>query len=215
MTYQGYMSVPPSRAAAISAAIFAAVLALISVDTGYAWSEKEQQMALKDLPILLEGARKGELSCQAALCNIYYGEGRLQDYREACRWCTRAAEQKHAQSACFLASLYGTGRGVKKDPLMEVYWLKKAASWGMADAQWALGIVYLYGKDQPKDPQAAIQLFRKAAAAGFASAQYDLGLCYATGRGVMKDTDKALEWLRKAASNGSDKARRMLQNLQE
>jgi len=52
------------------------------------------------------------------------GKGTTQDYPEAAKWWTKAAEGGHLLAAQNLAMIYRGGAGVKSDPALHEKWSK-------------------------------------------------------------------------------------------
>ena len=62
-----------------------------------------------------------------------------QDYVEAVKWFSRAAEQGHVNAQFNLGVAYAEGRGVPQDEVEAVKWFLSAAVHGHARAQARLG----------------------------------------------------------------------------
>jgi TPR repeat protein len=69
-----------------------------------------------------------------------HGQGVAQDYVQAARCYTAAAEHGHSRAQLNLAVLYENGQGVARDQAKALTWLSKAANLGNADAQYRLGV---------------------------------------------------------------------------
>ena len=83
--------------------------------------------------------------------------------------------------------------------------------WKSSEAAFHLGNHYLVAKDARK----AIWWYQRAATAGHTGAQYNLGLMYLKGKGLPRDAVEGLGWITKAADNGDEKARALLQRIDE
>jgi hypothetical protein len=106
---------------------------------------------------------------------IYYnGIGVAQDYNEAVKLFTKAAEQGNATAQYALGSVYYNGHGVTKDYKEAVKWLRKSVAQGNAMAEFRLGSCYYYGHGVTKDEKEALKWWTKAADQGNAEAQYNL-----------------------------------------
>ncbi len=140
----------------------------------------------------------------------YNGQGVPQDYAEAYRWFTKAAEQGDANALSTLGLMYQNGQGVAKNYTEAVRYFRKAAELDDANGQVLLGYMYREGKGVSKDYTEAARWFQRAAEKGFPSGQLFLGLHYYEGHGVPKDKDKARYWLRLAADQGDKSAISML-----
>ena len=65
----------------------------------------------------------------------YWGRGVPQDYKKACEYYLRAAEQGHAEAQYSLGLCYRYGQGVAKDPQKAREWFEKAAAQGHKGAR--------------------------------------------------------------------------------
>ena len=95
------------------------------------------------------------------------GKGVLQDYKEAFKWFTKAAEQGHAGAQHNLGNCYANGEGVPKDYKEAFKWYTKSAEQGDALAQAMLGVMYDNGYGVPKDLVHAYAWYKIAIANGF------------------------------------------------
>ena len=76
-------------------------------------------------------AEAGDVSVQFNLGLMYnYGEGVLQDYKEAVKWFRLAAEQGVAEAQIALAVMYEFGDGVLQDNTMAHMWYNIASANG-------------------------------------------------------------------------------------
>ena len=73
------------------------------------------------------------------------GHGVTQDYKEAGKWYTKAAEQGHAQAQCNLGWMYQNGHGVTQDYQKAYEWYTKAAEQGLTKARISLVMLRLWG----------------------------------------------------------------------
>jgi len=102
---------------------------------------------------------------------MYYGgKGVTQDYNEAAKWHTKAAEQGYAMAQNHVGVMYDTGKGVMQDYNEAVKWYTKAAEQGEASAQHNLGSMYYNGKGVLKNFVEAYKWWNLAAAGGIESA---------------------------------------------
>ena len=136
------------------------------------------------------------------------GRGVPEDYKEAAKWFTKAAEQGDADAQYNLGIMYDNGRGVPKDDKEAVKWYRKSAEQGYADAQYNLGVAYSYGRGVTEDDKEGVKWFRKAAAQGDAQAQYNLGVMYSKGDGVPESYVQTYAWFNIAAANGHEGAKK-------
>ena len=104
----------------------------------------------------------------------YNGFGVLQDYKQAFKWYSKAAEQGLAKAQNNLALMYYNGFGVPQDDKQAFKWYTKAADQGNAMAQYNLGLMYEDGEGVPQDYKQAVKWFSKAAEQGDADGQNSL-----------------------------------------
>lgn len=174
---------------------------------GYGCIKQEE----KGTDILKYCAIRGDKRAQRLLGNCYYkGKGFTQDYRQALKWFTKAADQGDESAQYILGFCYYTGRGIEQDYAKAEEWYLKAAEQGNADAQYKLGYCYFNGKGCAKDYKNAVIWYAKAAEQGDADAQCNLGICYHNGYGIEKDIQKAVEWYIKSAGQGHANAQNRL-----
>jgi TPR repeat protein len=94
---------------------------------------------------LLPRAERGDASAQFVLAEEYHrgeyncGRGEIagvpQDFKEARRWYTMAANQGNADAAFALATMYINGEGVEPDQRAARNWLQRAADGGNLPAR--------------------------------------------------------------------------------
>jgi len=153
-------------------------------------------------------AEQGDNDSQCKLGNMYeHGDGVKQDYAEAVRWYSKAAEQGnveifnklcefanngivHAQRE--LACMYEQGKGVQKNCEEALKWYYEAS---------VQGDIY------------AINKVRKFAEQGDNDSQCKLGNMYEHGDGVDKDIEMALRLYVEAAGQDNSDAKRKLKEL--
>ncbi len=153
--------------------------------------------------------RSSRMRAQYWLGGMYQeGKGVAQDYQQAMRWFTKAAESGDVKAQFKLGIMYDSGEGVVQDHRQSVRWFKKAAEAGDVDAQYNLGVIYANGKGVPQDYRSAMYWHTKAAEAGDAEAQNSLGVMYANGQSVPQDYMLAHKWFNLAAATETDKERR-------
>jgi uncharacterized protein len=188
------------------------------------WKQGNYQAALK---ILRPDAQKGDIWSQKLLGRMYLkGLGVQQDFNEAAKWYTKAADQGDVRSQFFLASSYENGvRGFAKNPAQAVKWyLKIAAQNQFADtlpgdekvktfALRRLGFHYYEGEGVAQDYQQAAKWTTVAALQGDANAQSTLGLMYKDGLGVKRNPAAAQKWLQMSEKGVSEKRRSMIHDI--
>lgn len=132
-----------------------------------------------------------ELGCHYAISN---------DYGEAAKWYTKAANQGYGEAQGELAMFYLDGRGVEKDETQAAYWIKQWAAQGDALGQLWLGKFYYNGIGVGQDFTTAVLWFEKSAEQGNMDAIFSLGLCHYEGKGTVKDYNKAFSLFQRAAN---------------
>ena len=141
-------------------------------------------------------ANAGNARAEHDLAELYkWGQGVKQNYAEAVKWYTKAAEQGDADSELNLGYAYQTGSGIKKSEKEAAKWFEKAAEQGIMVAEDSIGAAYLYGKGVRKDEVAAAHYFGKAAEQGDGDAMMALGSMYWFGQGVSSDLVTAYMWM--------------------
>jgi TPR repeat protein len=76
------------------------------------------------LQSLIDNANKGDADAQFWLGTMYYdGKGVPQDYKEAVKWFTMAAEQGHAYAQLYLGRIHYNGDGVPQDYTEAYKWV--------------------------------------------------------------------------------------------
>ena len=160
------------------------------------------------------------------------GEGVDQDYKEAAKWFTKAADLGHMISKYNLGNLYENGFGVKQDFEKAFKLFELAAEQGYPEAQNALGIMYAGGMTIYQDYEKGFHWFFEAFRQGFAPAQFNLkrlceergagceesyfilGRMYFKGKKVKQDFEKAKYWFTKAADLGHIEAKDFLSTME-
>ncbi len=85
--------------------------------------------------LFLEKAIKGSADAQYQLGLLYLnGRGTLQDFSEAAKWLTLAAEQNHSLAQYELGLLYQVGQGVELNVEKSYIWFNIAAAAGVEQA---------------------------------------------------------------------------------
>lgn len=126
------------------------------------------------------------------------GIGTQQNYSEAVKWYTKAAEQGNMYAQYSLGVIYYLGDGVIQNREKAVEWFKKSAEQGNVYAQNSLGDCYALGEGVEQNYEKAVEWYTKAAEQGNVDAQNALGICYQYGQGVTENSAKAVELYEKA-----------------
>lgn len=120
---------------------------------------------------LLTLAEWGDAKAQHNLGALFLeGSEVQQDYAEALKWHTLAAEQGMVLAQHDLATLYLDGLGVPEDPVKAAYWFELAAQQGDGKAQNNLGILYATGHGVSLNLMQAYKWFTLAAETGLLDA---------------------------------------------
>jgi len=151
----------------------------------------------KDVDDCRVKAEQGDAWSQAMLGALYSHEGVLQDYKEAVKWYTKAAEQGNYSSQFSLGLMYNDGTGVPQDYKEAVKWYTKAAEQGLDGAQFFLGLMYVKGEGVLKDYVMAHMYWNIAAVSGHKDAIYNRGIVEKkmTPSQLEKAQDLAREWM--------------------
>lgn len=161
-------------------------------------------------------AERGYAKAQNSVGTILL-KGRLgqpMNSPEGLKWLQKAADQKNAEAAYYLAIAYDNGEGCKPNPAEAFKWYKYAADLEYARAQNAVGVAYLKGiHGVKKNGNEAIKWFKLAAAQGDPDALNSLGVAYYDGKNVEQDRSKGIDYLIKAAAAGSIDAQNNIKGL--
>ena len=137
-------------------------------DAFAAFSRKDYATALSLLRPL---ATQGDAWAQFTLGIFYqYGQGVVEDHKEAVKWYRLAAAQGHAKAQFRLGFMYYFGRGVVQDHKEAVKWFRLAAAQGYASAQVDLGLMYDLGLGVAQDDVRAHMWFNLSASNGYSDA---------------------------------------------
>jgi len=124
-------------------------------------------------------------------------------------------EANFAPAQHYFATLYESGRGVRRDLRKAAKWYRTAAQQADAVAENNIGYMYFTGSGVPLDYAEAFKWFLESAKQGFAQGEANLGIAYATGRGTRLDYVQAYVWLNLAAAEGDSAAVQGLKKLRE
>ena len=183
-----------------------------SLDDGIAAAKRgDYSTALSDfLPL----ANQGDALAQYNIGILYKdgGHGVPQDYEEARKWLTKAAEGGGDRTAVvsnasfLLGIMLESGLGGPKDPTGARKWYLAAAERGNIKAADYVAQYFEQGLGGPTDLVAARKWLLEAAQQGNADAQYHIGRYFFLGIAGPKDEDIGLDWMRKAAAQGQVQA---------
>lgn len=133
----------------------------------------------------------------------YQGDGVLQDYGEAMKWCRLAAAQGSTFAQNMLGHMYQEGEGVEPDFQEAMRWYRLAAERGDPRGQSMLGQVYEKGAGVEQNYQEAVKWLNLAAEQGDDMAMLHLGRMYLYGEGVAQDFIRARMWFLLAVARGN------------
>lgn len=133
----------------------------------------------------------------------YQGDGVLQDYGEAMKWCRLAATQGSTFAQNMLGHMYQKGEGVEPDFQEALRWYRLTAEQGDPLGQSMLGQMYEKGEGVEQNYQEAVKWLRLAAAQGNDLAMLHLGRMYLYGEGVAQDSIRARMWFLLALAKGN------------
>ena len=183
----------------------------------------EQGDTVPDIQAAIQAAGEGNIDAQCFL-GIVYSVGQYgvkQDYAEAIKWFTMAAEKGEPTAQYNLSLFYIEGFGVKPDTVQAQKWYDLAKKQRndlpplIIEKPATNDITFnlpsskkkgkkgekLTSKDQVKYAE-AIKKYLPRAEAGDAIAQYNLGVLYAAGLGTPVNNQEAMKWFLMAAEQG-------------
>lgn len=136
------------------------------------------------------------------------GKGVPQNFAEATKWYTKAADKGVVPAMFRLATIMEKGLNGKKDIDGARRYYLLAAERGSAKAMHNLAVLDADGGGKGPNYQSAAVWFRKAAERGIADSQYNLGILYARGIGVEQNLAESFKWFSLAAAQGDADAAR-------
>ena len=108
--------------------------------------------------LAVDGANEGRPDARFFLaCMHHEGRGARQDYAEARKWFTMAAEQGHADAQLYLAQMYERGRGTAPDLAVAEQWYRRAAD---QENVHAIGWLLRQGRQESLPPHLRIDGLR-------------------------------------------------------
>ena len=161
-------------------------------DEGKKWLAKAWDLAETD-PVF-----------QIRIGRMYYlGANIRQDYTEAMKLFSAAAEQGSAAGQYLLGNMYETGAGTSIDNDAALEWFHKAADQGEPRAAYEIGVMYARGQGVTQDDAEALKWFRKAGEGGHPGALSWIASMYKDGQGVKPDRVEQYFWTRLAEEYGT------------
>lgn len=192
----------------------------LSLLTSFAQTD-EQADSVPDIQAAIQAANEGNVDAQCFL-GIVYSVGQYnieQNYKEAIKYFTMAAEKGEPTAQYNLSLFYIEGFGVEPDTVQAQKWYDLAFQQDNTlppliverpatnDIDLTINTKKskkgekITSKTQNKFAK-AIPTFRTRAEAGDAVAQYNLGVLYYDGIGTERNYKEALKWFRLAAEQG-------------
>jgi TPR repeat protein len=156
-------------------------------------------------------ADAGDVNARNMLGELY--EFGLQDFGEAARWYSKAANSDfagtwhspRAAAMMNLGRLYAAGNGLPLDYRQAANWFERAIEAGDIQAPLGLGLLYERGNGVPRDTKKAMELYYQSAA-NLAEARERLFLLYADVLPLPANQAAATHALFEAADAGDERA---------
>ena len=118
----------------------------------------------------------------------------------------KEANKGNSEAQYYLAKMYDSGHGARKNINKAYYWYTKSADQGNSNAQNNLAYMFSHGEGVKKNKRKAFELYSKSATQGNDAAQYNLALFYSEGIVVKQNWASAIYWFRKSAEQDYEKA---------
>jgi TPR repeat protein len=122
----------------------------------------------KAIDLWVKASSQGIGKATFQLARTFY---QVQNYKEAVKGYTMAANQGDAEAQHNLGLMYCDGKGVPQDYAVAAEWYTKAAEQGLAEAQYNLGYSYANGYGVPQDYVQAHKWWNLAATSGLEAAK--------------------------------------------
>ena len=129
-----------------------------------------------------------------------------QQFNDAFSILEKEAKTGNSKAQYYLAKIYDSGHGARKNINKAYYWYTKSADQGNSNAQNNLAYMFSHGEGVKKNKRKAFELYSKSATQGNDAAQYNLALFYAEGIVVKQNWASAIYWFRKSAEQDYEKA---------
>jgi len=120
-----------------------------------------------------------------------------------------------ADSQAMVGFMLENAEGCSANLEEAVEWYKKAADQGQPEACFNLGQILRSEKLGTVDESLAFNYFMKSAHAGNLYAMFEVAQMLENGVGVQKSLERAINWYETAAKYGHEKAKEILNRLQE
>lgn len=132
----------------------------------------------------------------------WYGHGVEIDYKKACDFFEKSAEEGDAKGQFSYANCYHFDQGRDKNSEEALYWFKEAMLKGEERPKVAMAEIYLYEHNDESKYEEAVTLLKEAYEKGDPNALFFLGTVYYAGLGVKKDYLKSLTYYNESAKRG-------------
>lgn len=180
-------------------------LAALTIGDHYLYGRGEEDESDLAITYYQVAEKQDYVSEGIGLC-YQYGIGVEQNFSEAFKFFTIAADRGYSAAQYRLALAYKYGRGTTENMQEAFKWFSEAASNNYLNAKYELGLMYLNGIGTEQNKEKGVDFLLSAAEGEQDDAQYELGNCFLTGNGVEADDTKAMYWYQKAAENGNEEA---------
>jgi len=182
--------------------------------------QKEQGCQKDETKVLALYTKAAEAKQPYALFNlaILYTSGTggvAHDQFKAYELFMEAAIREVPPAMYEVALMLERGLGCLQNFSEAAFWYEEGAKRGHLESFNNLGVLYKDGHGVPLDEKRCFICFKKAAEGGLPERLYNLGLLYDQGIGCEMNNDTALDYCRKAAYKGHEKAKKIIQSLQE
>lgn len=148
-------------------------------------------------------ANQGDVKAMHQMGRFYYfGDSIQQNYKEAVRWYTIAADKGYpnSQNNLALCYLYGDGVPVNIEKAMQLLYL--AAAQDLPNAMHILANIFGNKDNIVYNPDSCFYWDKRAADLEYIYSQYQLSLYYENGFGTELNEEQAFNWALKAAQKG-------------
>ncbi|MCO6498607.1 MAG: sel1 repeat family protein [Chitinophagaceae bacterium] len=132
-----------------------------------------------------------------------------QNFTEAFKWYSEAANRGSADAMAMLGYMYEEGQGVPASEEEAIKWYKKAAEKNQPGAFYQLAQIYNHNTPNVTVQTEAFYWYKKAAEAGNPGAMFRIAGIYANERDFLKYEKDAFVWYKKAADAGHGEAARI------
>jgi len=158
--------------------------------------------------LLNKAAAKGDGYAYTRLGLPYYREWfeTPLDYAKATEYFTKAIDLGDASAMYYMANIYYSGYGVKRDKAKAFELYNKSAAKGNGAAMYEVAYAYDYGYGITKDETKAFEWYLKSAEKGYIYGIVQTGKSYWLGWGVTANDELAMQWFQKGVKRGDAEA---------